>query len=425
MDFWQPAAYKEGKKITKKKLLAKLLAAAVIVTSIAGTVVPAETAQAAEPTETVIEKIYLKKLKFFFSFCKYFFKVVNKSTGKIKGLWIKLRKLKWLNLTFGRSIWSKANNNYIDDAGTIVYEQDKWQLVTLAVQGDRAKLYVNGDLKGNGSIASNVMGQENAAIYFGVNAWDACFKGSLDEVKIYNNALGEQEIMALAASLVEKPEELPQPDPNAPGSSGIFSDGDITTPGGDNQKPGGDNQQPGGDNQKPQVKIKKVTVKAANQKPGANTVYLKKGGKAALVAIVTRSGNFSKAVEWKSSKTSVATVKNGVVKAKKAGVAKITVLSKSDKTKKASITIKVSEKEIKNNKLKLKAAKKTLNRGKTYTVAIKSITNKTTDAVTYKSSKKGRASIDKFGVVTAKKKGKAVITVKCGKKSAKLTIIVK
>ena len=53
------------------------------------------------------------------------------------------------------------------------------------------------------------------------------------------------------------------------------------------------------------------------------------------------------------------------------------------------------------------------------------MTKKTTDAVTYKSSKKSVASVDKFGVVKAKKKGKATITVKCGKKKAKLSITVK
>ena len=63
--------------------------------------------------------------------------------------------------------------------------------------------------------------------------------------------------------------------------------------------------------------------------------------------------------------------------------------------------------------------------GKTFTVAIKSMTKKTTDAVTYKSSKGSVASVDKFGVVKAKKQGKATITVKCGKKSAKLAITVK
>ena len=172
--------------------------------------------------------------------------------------------------------------------------------------------------------------------------------------------------------------------------------------------------------------VKKVTVKAANQKAGTKTVYLKKGGKVTLTATVTGTGKFSKAVKWSTSKKAVATVSSkGVVKAKKAGTAKITAASKTNKAKKATITIKVAKKAKKNKKLTLKAKKKNLKKGKTYTVAIKSMTKGTTDAVTYKTNKKKIATVDKFGVVKAKKKGSAVITVKCGKKKAKLTIKVK
>ena len=172
--------------------------------------------------------------------------------------------------------------------------------------------------------------------------------------------------------------------------------------------------------------VKKVTVKAANQEAGTKTVYLKKGGKVTLAATVTGTGKFSKAVTWTSSKKAVATVSSkGVVTAKKAGTTKITVASKTDKTKKATITIKVSKKAKKNKKLSLKKKSINLKKGKTYTVAIKSMTKGTTDAVTYKTKSKKVATVDKFGVVKAKKKGSTTITVKCGKKSAKLKVKVK
>lgn len=172
--------------------------------------------------------------------------------------------------------------------------------------------------------------------------------------------------------------------------------------------------------------VSKVKVKAANQKAGTKTVYLKKGGKVSLAAVVTGTGNFSKGVTWKSSKKAVASVSaKGVVKARKAGTVRVTAVSKTDKKKKAAITIKVSKEAKANKKLILKAKKKSLKKGKTYTVAIKSMTKGTTDAVIYKTSKKSVAAIDKYGVVQAKKKGTAVITVKCGKKKAKLKIKVK
>ena len=210
---------------------------------------------------------------------------------------------------------------------------------------------------------------------------------------------------------------------------------DFTVPsGGNNQNPPAPNPpapnppapKPPASNPPAAGTVKKVTVKAQNQKAGTKTVYLKKGGKVTLTATVTGTGKFSKAVTWTSSKKAVATVSSkGVVKAKKAGTAKITAASKTNKAKKATITIKVAKKAKKNKKLTLKARKKNLKKGKTYTVAIKSMTKGTTDAVTYKTNKKKIATVDKFGVVKAKKKGTAVITVKCGSKKAKLTIKVK
>ena len=162
--------------------------------------------------------------------------------------------------------------------------------------------------------------------------------------------------------------------------------------------------------------------------PGTSTakVSMKVKDKLTLKAAVTGSGKYSKSVTWKSNKAKVASVTSkGKVTAKKAGTAKITATSKTDKKKKATITIKVSKKAVKNKTLKLKATKKTLKKGKTYTIGIKKITKKTTEKITYKTSKKSVATVDAYGVVKAKKKGTAKITVKCGKKKATLKLTVK
>ena len=66
-----------------------------------------------------------------------------------------------------------------------------------------------------------------------------------------------------------------------------------------------------------------------------------------------------------------------------------------------------------------------MKKGKTYTVAIKSITKNTTEKITYKTSKKSVATVDKYGVVKAKKKGKAKLTIKVGTKKAKVSVKVK
>ena len=239
-----------------------------------------------------------------------------------------------------------------------------------------------------------------AALYFGVNRWDACFAGTLDEIAIFSRVLSATEVASIANGSTDVTKIAASTDPNKK----------VDPP-----KPPAST-----------ATVKKVTVKAANRKPGSKTVYLKKGGKVSLAATVTGTGSFSKGVTWKTSKKKVATVTSkGVVKAKAKGTAKITAVSKTDNKKKATITIKVSKKAVKNKKLKLKKTKLTLKRKKSYTIGIKSMTTKTTESITYKSSKKSVATVDKYGVVKAKKKGKASITVKCGKKKAKLKLTVK
>lgn len=306
----------------------------------------------------------------------------------------------WFNLSFGMGVWSNNGGYVNNNTPALSYTAGKWQHVTLTVDGTKtgsvanthkAKLYLDGKLKLDGDIAANVLSQTGAALYFGVNAWDSYFKGALDEVGIYDRVLSEQEIKTLASTTSGS-----NPDPGV--------------------KPPNDNQTT--------AKVSKVTLKVPNRKVG-KTIYVKKGDKVTLKATVTGSGSYSKSVTWKSSKTKVATVKNGKVTAKKAGTTTITATSKTDKSKKATIKIVVSKKAKKNKTLKISPTKKTLKKGKSLTIKIKKLTKKTTDKITYKSSKKSVATVDAYGVVKAKKKGKATITVKCGKKSAKLKLTVK
>ena len=178
-------------------------------------------------------------------------------------------------------------------------------------------------------------------------------------------------------------------------------------------------------------KASKVTVKAAGYT--GSTITLVKGKTATISATVTPA-KASQKVTYKSSNKKVATVSNkGVVKGVKAGTAKITVTAADGSGKKATVTVKVVKKAVANKALKLKKSAVTLKKkGATATIAIKSQTKGTTDTITYTLDKAGKklVSVDKFGVVTVKKAPtkkaqKAVVTVKCGKKSAKYTITLK
>ena len=108
-------------------------------------------------------------------------------------------------------------------------------------------------------------------------------------------------------------------------------------------------------------------------------------------------------VTFKSSNKKVATVNSkGVITGKKAGKAVITV-KVGKYTKKLTVKVKRPSFKLVKSSVKLKKGKKTTIRVKAAPVS----------KVTYKTSNKKVATVNSKGVVTAKKKGTAKITVKC------------
>lgn len=169
---------------------------------------------------------------------------------------------------------------------------------------------------------------------------------------------------------------------------------------------------------KTKVTVKKVTAidKATGKK--VTGITLAKGGKATLSASVsvTPSKAANKKVGYKSSKKSVASVSSkGVVTAKKAGKATITVYSKKNSKKKATVKVTVKS-GIKIKSVKLNKTKAELEEGKTLT--LKSTVNATPKKykgtnknVIWHSSNTKVATVSSKGKVTAKKAGTATITV--------------
>ncbi len=105
-------------------------------------------------------------------------------------------------------------------------------------------------------------------------------------------------------------------------------------------------------------------------------------------------------------------------------VAKLAV-SMSDKIGgEKSLNEKASTETLKTVTVKLNKKKKvTLKKGQKLQVKIKGVSKK--KRVTFKSSNKKVAIVSAKGIIKAKKAGKTTITVKCGKKKAKITIRVK
>ena len=143
-------------------------------------------------------------------------------------------------------------------------------------------------------------------------------------------------------------------------------------------------------------------------------------------------GKGDQVVSWKSSNAKAVSVKNGVIKGRKAGKkATITVLLKSGK--KASFKVKVQNTTVKTKKLtvtnavtKKKIGKTvTLKKGETLKLAAAAAPVTSQQKITYTSSDKKIASVTKKGQIKARKKGKATITVESGAKTYRIKINVK
>jgi uncharacterized protein YjdB len=155
------------------------------------------------------------------------------------------------------------------------------------------------------------------------------------------------------------------------------------------------------------------------------TVYIKKGDSFTVPVVAYSKGEATAKLSWTSDNEKVATVNaKGKVSAKKKGTAKITATALNGE--KATVTVKVVDKAKKPTKVAIKNAPKTIKKGKTAQLTVKiTPATATTANITFKSNKPNILSVDKAGKLTAKKKGKATITVSVGGKSAKKTVRVK
>lgn len=156
---------------------------------------------------------------------------------------------------------------------------------------------------------------------------------------------------------------------------------------------------------------------AASKKPTKMTLNVSKktvdvGGTYQIKVKSVSPSKASKSVAYKSSNTKIATISSkGIIKGKKEGTAKITVQSK--KNKKLKKTVAITVKRLKPYSLTLNKTKLNMNVNDTYKLKA---TVKASSPITWNSSNKTVATVDKNGIITAKKDGIVIITVKTTKK---------
>lgn len=168
------------------------------------------------------------------------------------------------------------------------------------------------------------------------------------------------------------------------------------------------------------VKVQSGAVRTTKITGVPKTLKLSLGKKKALAPVISPITSQEK-VTYASSNKKVASVSSkGVITAKGSGKAKITVKSGSKKAVMTVTVPKMAPKKITNI-----AGSVTLKRGKSKTLNQKLSPSGSQAKITFISSNKSVASVSSKGKITAKKKGKAVITVKAGNVSVKCKVTVK
>lgn len=123
-------------------------------------------------------------------------------------------------------------------------------------------------------------------------------------------------------------------------------------------------------------------------------------------------------VTWRSSNSRVVSVSaKGVLSARSAGSATVTVTSNYNPNVSASVRVTVTKKAAP-SALSASLSANTLMVGETASLTVAPVPSTASRLYTYSSSASGVASVSSTGVVTAKKAGKATITVASKKKSS-------
>jgi uncharacterized protein YjdB len=163
-----------------------------------------------------------------------------------------------------------------------------------------------------------------------------------------------------------------------------------------------------------------VSVTSVSLNP--TSLALEPNGTAQLTATVYPADAANQAVSWSSSNTSVATVSNGLVTARSAGTADITVTTADgNKTATCNVTVTIPVTSVSLNQTSLALEPN----GTAQLTATVNPANATNQAVSWSSSNTSVATVSN-GLVTARSAGTATITVTTadGNKTATCVVIV-
>ena len=171
------------------------------------------------------------------------------------------------------------------------------------------------------------------------------------------------------------------------------------------------------------VTVQKAEVLAESVTLDQTTMELTVNGTGKLTATVKPDETTVKTIQWSSSDEAVATVgADGTVTALKEGTAVITAKC-GEKSAFCTVTVQKAEVLAESVTLDQTTMELTVNGTGKLTATVKP-DETTVKTIQWSSSDEAVATVDADGTVTALKEGTAVITAKCGEKSAECTVTV-
>jgi len=116
-----------------------------------------------------------------------------------------MSQTKWISVVpyghngVGNSImvWS-GSEKWIDGGTGVKINPNTWTHIAFTVKRGNLTVYVNGEKKYEGTGVPNIFNSYDGIFTLGVNWWDAPFKGMIDELKIYDISLSQDEIKKLS-----------------------------------------------------------------------------------------------------------------------------------------------------------------------------------------------------------------------------------
>lgn len=94
-------------------------------------------------------------------------------------------------------VWSGSSTWYTGSTGLKV-RANEWTHLVFTVDHGVLEVYVNGKIQFTGSGFPDVFTSKAGTFSLGVNWWDLAFKGSMDELSIFEGALPPAQVKELA-----------------------------------------------------------------------------------------------------------------------------------------------------------------------------------------------------------------------------------